>query len=854
MKLLVLNPTTGFDAAPGDHPQRAVKTCTRLNSLIAALSGACCDIIIDTSDTPASAPFLALDATIQLTQPSLAVYGIGHRNVGRSAPQPVPSSGYADILDAKILTSANFVQPNAATYPNVWSTTDTELKAGFSELRGWTGNSTPLKVYSRVRVSTQAAALPLVNATAGTCWTDGTTMLFHPSDGTNPTTNGKTYVRSRPSTHFHTSPGASVSPLMVLAADDVRVTNVALGGSLACDYTGGTDVDEYVCLVSPQGTGRTITIDGMIAHSGSWHLLSIVDETLPAAVNGNVTVKNSYWSNFDPTSTSSTEPFAVYYGYSGATGNTVTFTNVKHDDAVANGSSLFTHGGTNAYDMTVNYPQFTSPISSAAPTCRNLRVIGSVAAGSTVGSDGDTCKISCLTAYWQGIILGSLPSNSQTTNPNTLRGCLIRPVVDAPGGVTNAGNIDVQFCTFDVVNTPGGSGSTPSMLNAMAGANTINFSNNVVLGASSKDFDLFLLAPNQFTIGTNLTLTADHNQYVFRVNFGTMFAVNGTLKTPAQWVALGLDTHSVFTYVGLATEALPSSLGLGTDYFPLSTSAILNTSASTAGTGDAMGQTYDLRKTPGMYEYWARDSIRGQALLPLPPAGNFATTTVGDLLGAMLDDRIALGRRIATIGADLGAAAGSLSASDPAAQIIDTLALSGPQSVTLSFVDANSSPVPNVPFALVGLGSGRANASGIATFGAQNGTYTVTAAPTSGMLFANTSLTVNGTTNLTIQGAAQSFVIAPPGSTTVYLTTRDQSGTAVSGVVVNFQINSLPAGAGAAFNQSVKPITSDGNGLVQIALPIGAGFSYWTATGQPLSDTVPASGPYALQDLLGSYS
>ena len=181
--------------------------------------------------------------------------------------------------------------------------------------------------------------------------------------------------------------------------------------------------------------------------------------------------------------------------------------------------------------------------------------------------------------------------------------------------------------------------------------------------------------------------------------------------------------------------------------------------------------------------------------------------------------------------------------------------LSGPSSVTLTFVDADSNPVPNVEFTLVGIGSGRANASGVATFGAQNGSYTVAAAITAGMLFGNTSLTVNGTTTQTITGNAISFVVGPPNTTTVYLTTRTISGAAQSGVIVQFELTTPPAGAtGDAFNEVATQVTSDVNGLVQIALPIGWGFEYWTTTGSPNSAIVPTSGPYALPDLLGSYS
>ena len=177
--------------------------------------------------------------------------------------------------------------------------------------------------------------------------------------------------------------------------------------------------------------------------------------------------------------------------------------------------------------------------------------------------------------------------------------------------------------------------------------------------------------------------------------------------------------------------------------------------------------------------------------------------------------------------------------------------LSGPSSVTLTFHDAGGNPVPNVEFTLVGIGSGRANSSGVATFGAQDGTYTV-ASVASGMLFSNASLTVSGTTAQTISGTAITFQVARPGTTVVYLTTRDASGNPVSGVQVQFGILSL-AGYGNAFNAG-ETVTSDSNGLVQVALPSNAKIYYGAkGGGESQTDIVPTTGPYALKDLIGIF-
>lgn len=109
---------------------------------------------------------------------------------------------------------------------------------------------------------------------------------------------------------------------------------------------------------------------------------------------------------------------------------------------------------------------------------------------------------------------------------------------------------------------------------------------------------------------------------------------------------------------------------------------------------------------------------------------------------------------------------------------------------------------------------------------------------------------------LAAQEAAAYFstTVAGIGQTDVYLTTRDQSGNPKSGVIINFQITATPAGeSGNAYDARALQVPSDINGLVQVALPIGASFNYWTLDGQPISAVVPTTGPYPLKDLLGSY-
>lgn len=79
--------------------------------------------------------------------------------------------------------------------------------------------------------------------------------------------------------------------------------------------------------------------------------------------------------------------------------------------------------------------------------------------------------------------------------------------------------------------------------------------------------------------------------------------------------------------------------------------------------------------------------------------------------------------------------------------------LTGPNTVTLTFVDANARPVALVDFVLEGIGTGRSGVDGTLTFGLANGTYSVIARSV-GTLFPRQSFTVSGTSAATITGIA----------------------------------------------------------------------------------------------------
>lgn len=156
--------------------------------------------------------------------------------------------------------------------------------------------------------------------------------------------------------------------------------------------------------------------------------------------------------------------------------------------------------------------------------------------------------------------------------------------------------------------------------------------------------------------------------------------------------------------------------------------------------------------------------------------------------------------------------------------------LSGPSTVSLTFVDALSNPVPLVEFSIAGQGIARANVSGVATFGLANGTFTVTAASTSGVIFPVSTLVVSGTTSETITGRSPSAIIPPvdPDISLVYGYTVRLDGTVAPGATVTFALtpSTVPEKTSGGSIIAAREVTvkSDYTGFVQANLILG--FTY----------------------------
>lgn len=164
---------------------------------------------------------------------------------------------------------SSFTQPNSGTYPNVWKLAGSQIDKVLYDAITSAGRI-DLVQYALHFAANAAAALPLVNATPGTCWPDptGDGILFRPWSGNNPTTDGvQREISAKPTetdvNGYFTGDGI-VSDLdcdggLIYNSDSATGTDDVLGGSysILSQVTTGVAVWRR-CLVRGGGKHRTI--------------------------------------------------------------------------------------------------------------------------------------------------------------------------------------------------------------------------------------------------------------------------------------------------------------------------------------------------------------------------------------------------------------------------------------------------------------------------------------------------------------------------------------------------------------------------------------------------------------------
>ncbi len=134
------------------------------------------------------------------------------------------------------------------------------------------------------------------------------------------------------------------------------------------------------------------------------------------------------------------------------------------------------------------------------------------------------------------------------------------------------------------------------------------------------------------------------------------------------------------------------------------------------------------------------------------------------------------------------------------------------------------------------------NASGICTFGLDEGTWTVTITLI-GYSFTPTTKVVSATGSQTYSMSAISITASDPELTTGYLFAYDEDGNIEQGVEFGLQMTGVADSEGYAYDGAIRTATSDSDGLVEFTnLFKGGTYSIRRGTrGKSYSFTIPAN-------------
>ncbi len=253
------------------------------------------------------------------------------------------------------------------------------------------------------------------------------------------------------------------------------------------------------------------------------------------------------------------------------------------------------------------------------------------------------------------------------------------------------------------------------------------------------------------------------------------------------------------------------------------------------------------------------------ATVPLTYAGGdevelLVNATVGGVAAKSIVSLGKLDRTAAIVATEIGTTPAILASSQDfnntgqATPLPATTAFSGPNAVTLVFHDAAGHAVGGVVFTVHGIGSAVADGSGSKTVSLPSGTYTLSALPTAGVFWNDTSITVTTAATFTLTGTAIA-ITAPtnPSQTTAFLTTRDAQGAALGSVTLTFQLVD-PQAVTDSFNQNTFTATSDSSGLLQIALLKSTKYQARVGSGSWVAFTTGYDATFALPEILGAYN
>lgn len=485
--------------------------------------------------------------------------------------QPASGQTYADLKAWKTLTNASFTATTGTVH--VYQITDASTSSVVWEDDKWMAH--PLG-------ATLASVTNALDTTAGSFWTDGTTMYVHPFGDTNPTSDGKRYDRS-----YNLSSALLFSTTM-------RVSGLKCGKTCLAGKTDNDPLGAYV-VGTGTGFGGISRIENCYFYYGSKHILGLVGD----AAGSDVTIYNVQCEQGSGYPGVSQSPWVSYMFGASSTNNVHRYINCttlawggligSTNGMASNGSCFLNHNnsdGSMQWDLiqfvNCNFP--SSDVNLGGPS--HAYTLSNSILGTLTDYGTNTTINRCFfqsKAIQQGVTNANLTLLNSIFQPtNRFLGAEFEGIM-GQGILTAIGN------TFDLSLIPSSDIATRGWIERV-GPITLACSNNVLIVPTGTQYTMIRTATNTDTLlmDNNVYLLGSSNYVANAYNGGS--AASGT--TLAAWQALGFDTHSV--------SASPC---FGPGWRPYAKTPCWNTGAEFGPSTDYTGKLFQSRRTAGAYEY-----------------------------------------------------------------------------------------------------------------------------------------------------------------------------------------------------------------------------------------------------------
>lgn len=571
-----VNPSSGSDSNDGLTPATAWQTAGKINTesqyggIFSSATTATGDTLyIDTSSSP-------LNITTNPTTLDLNTSGLNVR--------AAPGQSYWTALGYITLTNSSFtaVSGLAKTYQTTIGSGGSQAGVVPWENDKWLNHPTG---------ATLASVTNSLETTAGSFWTDGTTMYIHPFGDTNPTSDGKTYTCSI----IHSGGTTILLDAITANLSDCYSGKTALADKSSNDPGGG-----YVIGTQNGWSG---TISHCLLIYGSKHILGLVADS----TNSTSVIQGIQAEQCQPYGASVT-PFVSYMQLGTSLGNYHHYNGCQTLSVV--GLIGSTNGQASSAAVFVNHNNGVG-INFAQITFTNCYFpLGSLSLlGPATNVFVDTSRIGSISTYTNIMTATrclfdlSFVGSQTSSTTNIVLNCIASPTQSLTAGAwtgTTRGYLAVTNTTIDMSFIS--SSDVPHRgFFARNGASTIIVQNCVFYVPTGKSYTLFSTG---YTNGTD-TITGQNN--VFKLGDDGLVAFNfyngggSSDRTFSQWQGLGFDTSSS-----------SSNPCLNSTYHPYAKTPCWTTGAELGPAIDFTGKLFQSRRTAGAYEYTANPMMIAQ--------------------------------------------------------------------------------------------------------------------------------------------------------------------------------------------------------------------------------------------------